>query len=360
MTDPKELELFILSMIKQPYELNDIIPNIEMLFFKMFCSPVTTKEIRKKSDRENLMAGNIFMLQDFNMPTDGYKSLLQTVSLHPKKKHLKKIIQHLQQCVEPKDVDPELIDMIVTIGIDSQYPILLGHKMKHYIQNGYSIEPNTFVNFYMFLERCKGFEDDARRFVFLSSQTENLKLDYDLCRPLFLRTMNMKSGSEVLKLFEQFRKNIKLNKAQERDLSEEDKYVAMKDTKNKFYDGLTKDLLEREAYPLAQIIYGEKTREKSYKETLDDEITGMIIFSAQNNMPDYREKYYNLMDDESQYRMTESIAEAVGNTLVKFNLDEQRNERIVMAEKLEKNMFLNRIFMTAKTLHNLCFIYTEA
>lgn len=76
MTDIKEVELFILAMIKQPYELNDIIPNIELLFFKMFCSPTTTKELRKESDGENLLAGNIFMHQDFVMPYDGYISLL--------------------------------------------------------------------------------------------------------------------------------------------------------------------------------------------------------------------------------------------------------------------------------------------
>jgi len=151
----------------------------------------------------------------------------------------------------------------------------------------------------MFLERCKGYEDDAKRFVFLSSQTNNIQIDYDLVRPLFLRTMSMKTGAEVLKLFEQFRKNIKLNKTNEAELNQEQKHQMMKDIKNKYYDGLTKDLLERKAYPLAQIIYGEKTREKSYVESLDDEITGMIIFSSQSKMEEYKEKFYNLMDDKS-------------------------------------------------------------
>jgi len=40
-------------------------------------------------------------------------------------------------------------------------------------------------------------------------------MDYNLVRPLFMRIMEKKTGSEVLKMFEQFRKNIKLNKTNE-------------------------------------------------------------------------------------------------------------------------------------------------
>ena len=43
----KDKELLILSMINSSYELNDIIPNIEMVFFRMFTSPITTKTERK-------------------------------------------------------------------------------------------------------------------------------------------------------------------------------------------------------------------------------------------------------------------------------------------------------------------------
>jgi hypothetical protein len=31
-------------MISSAYELNELIPNIELLFFKIFCSPITTAE----------------------------------------------------------------------------------------------------------------------------------------------------------------------------------------------------------------------------------------------------------------------------------------------------------------------------
>lgn len=95
MSDHKEIEMLILAMINQAYELNDIIPNIELVFYKTFCSPLITKDIRKENDKDNLLAGNIYTNKDLTLPMDAYRSLLQTVSLNPKKKHFKKILQHL-------------------------------------------------------------------------------------------------------------------------------------------------------------------------------------------------------------------------------------------------------------------------
>jgi len=90
--------------------------------------------------------------------------------------------------------------------------------MKYLLQNDYAVTPATFKSFVLFLERCKGFEEDAKRFVVLTSETKHVQVDYDLLRPLFIRTIKNKTGNEVLKLFEQFRKNLKLNKASQ-DLS---------------------------------------------------------------------------------------------------------------------------------------------
>lgn len=143
----------------------------------------------------------------------GYRSLLETLVLHPKKKHFKKVVTHLLK-YEPKElVDPTLINMIIKIGIDQQYPVYLGQTMKYFLQNGYNVPMKSFQQFVLYLEKCKGYEEDAKRFVFLTSETENLEFSYDLIRPIFQRNMNTKSGNDVLKLFEQFRKNIKLNRS---------------------------------------------------------------------------------------------------------------------------------------------------
>jgi len=113
----------------------------------------------------------------------------------------------------------------------------------------------------LFLERCKGFEEDAKRFVIMTTESNNVQVDYELLRPLFIRTIKNKTGNDVLKLFEQFRKNLKLNKAHE-ELSVEERSQKLKKIKCDIYDGLIKDLLAVKAYGLSQVIYAEKMREK--------------------------------------------------------------------------------------------------
>ena len=74
--------------------------------------------------------------------------------------------------------------------------------MKYLLQNGYKVDPSTFKQLVLFLERCKGYEEDAKRFVLLSNETENIQVDYEMLRPLFLRTMKNKKSNDVLQLFE--------------------------------------------------------------------------------------------------------------------------------------------------------------
>lgn len=113
-----DVQSLIISLVNSSYELNGLIPNVEMLFYRMFCSPLTTKEDRKGKDTENVLYGNIFAQKQVPLTYFGYKSLLETLVLDPKKKHLKKVIAHLSE-FEPKDkVDPYLIDLIVKISIE--------------------------------------------------------------------------------------------------------------------------------------------------------------------------------------------------------------------------------------------------
>jgi len=79
-------------MISQAYILNEFIPNIELLMYKMFCSPIITKEQRKEmNDKVNLLSGNIFGDKQMSMHPDVYKSLLETLTIRPNKKHFKKV-----------------------------------------------------------------------------------------------------------------------------------------------------------------------------------------------------------------------------------------------------------------------------
>jgi hypothetical protein len=245
-----DVQALVISLINSAYELNALIPNAELLFYKMFCSPLTTKEERTGKDREDVLTGNIFAQKKVSLTYFGYKSLLETLVLDPKKKHLKKVIAHLQQFEDKALVDPLLIKLIVKICIELKYPVLLGKTMKHFMQHDYPIPLKSFQDFVLFLERCKGYEEDAKRFIFLTSETETLDFNYNIVKPIFIRNLSLKSGNEVLQLFEQIRKNIKLNRSV-KGLSATEKAERLQDKKREFYDGLLKDLIKYQAYALA-------------------------------------------------------------------------------------------------------------
>ncbi len=199
LENPKDIQHLIISMVSQAYELNSLIPNIELVFYRIFCSPISTKDERKNGgDRENVLHGNIFADKKTSLTYFGYKSILETLVLEPKKKHLKKVIAHLCEFEDKNKVDPYLINLIVKIGIEQGYPILLGKTMKYFLQNGYKIPMEIFQEFVLYMEKCKGYEEDAKRFIFLTSETEDLDFSYELVRPIFLRNMTHKTGNDVL------------------------------------------------------------------------------------------------------------------------------------------------------------------
>lgn len=108
-----------------------------MILYKLFMSPISTKAKRKKSNE--LLAGNIFAKEGIDLSTDVYQSLLETLALKPKKKHYKKLIQHIIDFKAKDKVEPKLIDMLIRVGIDQRYPTLLGHTMKFLLQNDYEV-----------------------------------------------------------------------------------------------------------------------------------------------------------------------------------------------------------------------------
>jgi hypothetical protein len=195
-----------------------------------------------------LLAGNIFDRPGLKLGAAVYRSLLETVALHPKKKHFKKIIQHVIKH-EGNGCEQSIIDLIIFIGIQQKMPIMLGQNMKYFLQHDYPVSVHAFKDFVLFLERCKGFEEDAKRFIILTHETKNVQIDYGLLRPMFLRAIKNKTGNDVLQLFEQFRKNIKLNKSGDA-LTSEEKTSTLRQIKMEIYDGLIQDLLQFKAYPL--------------------------------------------------------------------------------------------------------------
>lgn len=154
-------------MIHQSYELNKDIPNIELLLYKMFCSPISTKEERK--GEKDLLAGNIFAQKGLQLPIDVYLSLLHTVTVIPKKKHFKKIVDYLVKYEDVNRIPQNLINQIINVGIANQYPETIGQYMRDFIiRSDLNIDRNSFIKFIVFLEQCKGFEEDAKKFLTLT------------------------------------------------------------------------------------------------------------------------------------------------------------------------------------------------
>ena len=113
-----------------------MIPNVEYMFYKMFFSPLTTEDQRK--DNEDLLAGNLFAQKQMQIHPLIYKNLLETLTLKPKKKHFKKLIEYIRK--NEKDVKPQLLDQLINVGIDHQYPVTLGKSIRDFIvQEDYKI-----------------------------------------------------------------------------------------------------------------------------------------------------------------------------------------------------------------------------
>jgi len=273
-----------------------------------------------------------------------------------------------------------LIDLIVKICISNNYPVLLGVTMKHFIQHDYPIPKKSFQHFVLYLEKCKGYEEDAKKFVFMTSETETLDFSYDLVRPLFQRNMELKSGNDVLQLFEQIRKNIKLNRTA-KSLSPAEKAVKLQEKRKDFYDGLLKDLLAKKAYALAQIVYGEKMREK-FEPSVGDQLIGLEIFGSQRKIEDFSELFNKLLAEAptnptpakqaaageasavvaepEQGKLTQDTCEQIAKNLMYFDSDKEKNRRLEMAERLFRRVIDANISLSARLFDSLIFVFTES
>ena len=112
----QDIQSLVIALINSAYELNSLIPNVELLFYRMFSSPITTKA--ERAGGNDVLLGNIFAQKKVSVTYFGYKSLLETLVLDPKKKHLKKVIAHLSEFEAKDKVDASIINLIVKIGID--------------------------------------------------------------------------------------------------------------------------------------------------------------------------------------------------------------------------------------------------
>ena len=122
--------------------------------------------------------------------------------------------------------------------------------------------------------------------------------------------------------------------------------------KRNFYDGLIKDLLDKKAYQLAQVIYSEKKREK-FDVTLQDHIVGFEIFGAQSNIDEYKEIFSEVIKDGSDYKIDQNLCEEVARTMLYFKADSDQRDVLEMTDTMKELIFDRQIRLSSKLLERI-------
>ena len=84
--------------------------------------------------------------------------------LTPKKKHYKRIVTYIFKAEDPTDIDSQVIDLIVDIGIMQNYVLLLGSTVKFMIEHKFNLSRTTMERFCNYLDSIKGYDEDAKLF----------------------------------------------------------------------------------------------------------------------------------------------------------------------------------------------------
>lgn len=129
-----------------------------------------------------------------------------------------------------------------------------------------------------------------------------------------------------------------------------------------FFDGLIKDLMANRSFTLAEVVMDEKEKEK-FPVTRNDDLLALKIYAAQLKMTEYREKFSLFFQDDdghSVYELTHDVADILAATLMNFERDEFKNDRLMLTEKLNKKMYTDLIPYSGDVFHSICHVYVES
>lgn len=141
----------------------------------------------------------------------------------------------------------------------------------------------------MYLDLCKGLENDTLRFVFDVNKTKHIQLDWDFVRPLVIRAINHRSGGEVLEMFERIKNKLTLNVTNQ-NLPKQEQDALLEEIKSDFYREFINVLLDKKGFDVADIIYADY-RNQLTKENPND-LLGMRIGALKDKI-DLFEKHLN-------------------------------------------------------------------
>jgi len=128
-----------------------------------------------------------------------------------------------------------------------------------------------------------------------------------------------------------------------------------------FFDGLTRDLMRAGIHSLAEVIMEEKIKEK-FPVTEDDDMLGLSIYAAQKKMQGYKEKYLLFFDDDegaATYELSPKATSLLAETLMNFEADEFKNDRLMLAGRLMRKMQSEQLVYAPEVFHSLCHVYVE-
>lgn len=129
-----------------------------------------------------------------------------------------------------------------------------------------------------------------------------------------------------------------------------------------FFDGLIKDLMANETYTLAEVVMDEKNKEK-FPQSLEDELLSIKIYAKLLKMAEYREKFLLFFDTDqgpAQHELTPNLTTVLAKTLLNFEFDEFKNDKLMLTERLNRKMQNELIPYNADVFHSICHVYVES
>lgn len=142
----------------------------------------------------------------------------------------------------------------------------------------------------MYLESIKGFEQDAKKFLFMAKDSQDYQFSYKFASKFMRRIIAKKGMNEILKNFELCKKSLKINNCiQGREI--EDEKAFEDNLREEFYDGILQDLLRNHKYEISKIVYGERMKE-TFKFSEKTKLLGLETFASMQ-MEEQFEEIFN-------------------------------------------------------------------
>lgn len=158
----------------------------------------------------------------------------------------------------------------------------------------------------------------------------------------------------MLKLFEQIWVDLKLTISQSELPKAEQKFL-IGNIRKEFYCGLIEDLIEYQGFDVAQIVYTELLN-SHLKLNSVDRIIGLKISALQLKMDEFEPLFLDIL---TMGDLTPGGAESMGELLLKFEIDADKQKAVNLAINLQEAMREGETNMLPTLFDSLARVYCE-